>query len=294
MSFPIAELPAEVFPAGLREIPQPPKCLNYRGRLPPSHLTLLSVVGPRKYSSYGKEVVGELISGLKNYSIGIVSGLAIGMDSLVHEAALRNNLYTLAIPGGGISDEVIYPTRHLPLARRILECGGCLLSEFEPGFRATKWSFPQRNRLVAGISQATLLVEAASKSGTLITARMTVDYNRELMVVPGNIFHTNSEGVHQFLKLGATPVTESGDILEVLGITPLNNETKEISFDLSPTEKLVFASLENPIHRDELTRRIDLPVHEISQLLMLMELEGKITSNQNIYRKCLCIKNPPG
>ena len=218
MNFPIKTLSATEFPPGLLEIPQPPKALNYRGTLPPSELKLLSVVGSRKFTDYGKQVVEELISDLKGYPVGIVSGLALGIDSLAHEAALKNNLYTLAIPGGGLNDSVLYPASHRPLAKRILESGGGLLSEYEPEFKATVWSFPQRNRLVAGISQATLLIEAAEKSGTLITARMATDSNRELLVVPGNIFGNNSAGVHQFLKLGATPVTKAKDILDVLGI----------------------------------------------------------------------------
>ena len=218
MSFPILDVSAAAFPSLLREIPQPPVALNYRGVLPPTDIHLLSVVGSRDFTEYGKQVVNELIDGLKGYPIGIVSGLALGIDSLAHEAALRNNLYTLAIPGGGLSDEALYPASHKPLAHRILEAGGGLLSEYEPDFRATTWSFPKRNRLVAGISRATLLIEAAEKSGTLITARMCTDYNRELLVVPGNIFSKSSIGVHQFLKLGATPVTSAADILEVLGI----------------------------------------------------------------------------
>ena len=201
MDFPIKELPAAEFPVGLQEIPQPPKQLNYRGKLPSRNTTLLSIVGSRKYTSYGKQVLEELVSGLAGYPIGIISGLALGIDSLSHEAALQNNLYTLAIPGGGLSDNRLYPATHKKLAFRILEAGGGLLSEFEPDFKATKWSFPQRNRLVAGISKATLLIEANEKSGTLITARMATDYNRELLVVPGSIFSQNSKGVHQFLKL---------------------------------------------------------------------------------------------
>jgi DNA processing protein len=284
MDFPIQELVPGGFPVNLREIPQPPKTLNYRGQLPPSELTLLSVVGSRKYTTYGKQVVDELISGLSGYPIGIVSGLALGMDSLAHEAALKNNLYTLAIPGGGINDSVIYPSTHKPLARKILESGGGLLSEFAYDFKATRWSFPQRNRLVAGISQATLLIEAAEKSGTLITARMAVDYNRDLLVVPGDIFCSTSRGVHQFLKLGATPVTCSEDILHALHIDPKTNSPKQPNLLLSPTEQLVINELSNPTHRDELIRKINLPTQEISQLLMMMELNGHVASEQNIYR----------
>src|SRR5690606_4401026 len=138
----------------------------------------LSVVGSRKYTNYGQQVVNHLISGLRGYNIGIVSGLALGIDSLAHQVAIDNGIYTLAIPGGGLSDKSIYPRRHLPLARKILEADGGLLSEFESDFTATNWSFPQRNRLVCGISEATLIIEASEKSGTLITAKLTADYNR--------------------------------------------------------------------------------------------------------------------
>lgn len=285
MSFPILEVSKEEFPALLREIPQPPESLTYRGALPPPDIHLLSVVGSRKYTSYGKQVIDELINGLKGYPIGIVSGLALGVDSLSHEAALRNNLYTLAIPGGGLSDEVIYPATHKPLARKILESGGGLLSEYAPDFQATTWSFPKRNRLVAGISRATLLIEAAEKSGTLITARMTVDYNRELLVVPGNIFAQTSAGVHQFLKLGATPVTTAKDILEVLGIEEKDTHHTAPGPTLSEQEAQVIALLQVPCHRDEIIRKLNLgTTAQAAQLLMMMELSGYITSHDNIYR----------
>ena len=287
MTFPIIEVSSEQFPALLREIPQPPKSLNYRGSLPPNDIHLLSVVGSRQYTSYGKQVVNELIDGLKDYPVGIVSGLALGIDSLAHEAALRNNLYTLAIPGGGLSDEAIYPATHKPLARRILEADGGLLSEFEPDFRATTWSFPQRNRLVAGISPATLLIEAASKSGTLITARMTVDYNRALLVVPGSIFSKTSEGVHQFLKLGATPVTTAKDILDVLGIEEKSTDQTVSLVQLSPQESAVITALFEPRHRDELIRSLNLNTSEATQLLMMMELNNMITAQDNIYRSLI-------
>ncbi len=285
MSFLISELPAADFPIGLREIPQPPTTLNFRGQMPAADIKLLSIVGSRKYTTYAKQVTDELVAGLTGYPIGIVSGLALGVDSLAHEAALVNGLYTLAIPGGGIDDEVIYPATHRRLAHSILEAGGGLLSEFDPTFRATKWSFPQRNRLVAGISHATLLIEAAEKSGTLITARMAADYNRELLVVPGSIFSKNSAGVHQFLKLGATPVTTAKDILEALHINTEEPAPTTIPLlKLPPEKSRVIELLLEPTHRDQLIRSLELPTAEATQLLMLMELEGHILQSNNIYR----------
>lgn len=288
MSFLVQKLPSEDFPRLLLEIPQPPKELYYRGKLPSKKTKLLTVVGSRKYTTYGKQVVNELISGLAGYPVGIVSGLALGIDSLAHEAALRAGLYTLAIPGGGIDDTVIYPASHKQLALRILEAGGGLMNEFAPTFQATKWSFPQRNRLVAGIAHAVLLIEAGEKSGTLITARMTVDYNRELLVVPGSIFSSNSRGVHQFLKLGATPVTNSADILDVLNLTqtePVHTQSQPTLPALTPTEQRVLQCLHEPVSRDELIRQLDIPISEASQLLMMMELTGHIQCDNNMYRK---------
>lgn len=286
MLFPINELSVAEFPKRLLEIPQPPKTLNYRGRLPSPNLKLLSIVGSRKYTSYGKQVVDELVGELAGYSVGIVSGLALGIDSLAHEAALKNNLYTLAIPGGGLDDSVLYPSTHKRLAHRILDADGGLLSEFEPTFKATKWSFPQRNRLVAGISHATLLIEAAEKSGTLITARMATDYNRELLVVPGSIFSKNSAGTHQFLKLGATPVTSTKDILEVLQIEERNQESAKASLAPAPDslEAKVLTILIEPLQKDDLIRKLGINTTEASQLLMMMELNGQIVAHQNIYR----------
>lgn len=284
--FAVTSITPKAFPPLLSEIPQPPKRLCYRGNLPAATLTLLSVVGSRKYTTYGKQVVDHLVGGLAGYPIGIVSGLALGIDSLAHEAALRAELYTLAIPGGGITDEAIYPAAHKPLAHRILEAGGGLLSEYEPGFKATKWSFLERNRLVAGISQATLIIEAGEKSGTLTTARLATDYNRELLVVPGSIFSKNHVGIHQFLKLGATPVTESADILAALGIEAAAGQTATFP-QLTLTEALIIKLLTEPRHRDELIRASGLAITEANVILMQMELTGLITHDAHIYRSCL-------
>ncbi len=286
MSVPIRALTAAEFPPLLWEIPQPPKQLFCRGNLPAPELKLLTVVGSRKYTTYGKQVVSELISGLANYPIGIVSGLALGVDSLAHETALHNNLYTLAIPGSGLNENVIYPATHKPLAKRIIENGGGLLSEFENDFRATKWSFPQRNRLVAGISHATLLVEAAEKSGTLITARMATDYNRELLVVPGSIFSDNSKGVHQFLKLGATPVTTSEDILLALGLDPETAPQPAVAVPEQNTpEAKILSLLTEPKEKDQLIREAGLDAQTANIILMKMEFADLIASEQNIYRR---------
>jgi DNA processing protein len=284
MVFPIQDVQPGQFPPLFAEIPEPPKTLNYRGVLPPTDMKLLTIVGSRQYTSYGKQVVDELVAGLRGYNIGIVSGLALGIDSLAHEAALKNDLYTLVIPGGGIDDSVLYPASHKKLAHRILEAGGCLLSEFEPAFKATKWSFPMRNRLQAGISHATLLIEAAEKSGTLITARLATDYNRELLVVPGSIFSKQHAGIHQFLKLGATPVTCAADILQELKIDTKEPKQPTLSDSLSTEEQAVLAALNEPLPRDVLIRQLDMETKKATQLLMMMELGGHIVQTDGMYR----------
>ena len=160
-----------------------------------------------------------------------------------------------------------------------------MLSEFEPDFQATNWSFPQRNRLVAGISHATLLIEAAEKSGTLITARLCADYNRELLVVPGSIFSKQHAGIHQFLKLGATPVTDASDILKELHIDTKQEHQPSLALpDLTAEESNVLQALHEPLGRDELIRKLGLDTAAAAGLLMQMELAGHVVQDAGKYR----------
>ncbi len=275
MDYPIIQMSVEECSSLLLEIPQPPEKIYVRGNLAPRGTKCLAVVGSRDYTNYGKQVVEYLIQGLQGYPISIISGLALGIDALAHHAALNASLHTLAIPGSGIDDTVLYPRKNFGLAKEILSHGGGLLSEFEPTFRATQWSFPQRNRIMAGLAHAVLLIEAGEKSGTLITARMTCDYNRELLVVPGNIFSENSKGSHQFLKLGATPVTSPEDILEALNITV---ETKPIPFlpTMNPDEQMILEFLSEPKDHDSLIRLVSGNPEETLILIMRMQLAGHI------------------
>ncbi len=206
------------WPKELKEIPQPPKKLRIRGPVPSNDLIRLCVVGPRKHSNYAENVCRRLISGLEGYPISIVSGLAYGIDSLAHRVALKHNIHCIAIPGSGLGDDVIYPEIHIPLAKKIIESGGCCCSEYKDDFKTTKWAFPRRNRIMAGLSQATLIIEADEKSGTMITARLTLDYNREVLTVPGSIFNPSATASNRMIKEGANVVRNSEDILEVLGI----------------------------------------------------------------------------
>jgi len=278
----LKKLTPKDFPTCLKEIPQPPKTLYLEGELPSvTENIYLAVVGSRKFSAYGREVCEQLIAGLAGYPIVLVSGLALGIDTIAHEAALKTGLKTVAVPGSGLDRRVLYPSINRRLAERILEAHGCLLSESEPDERATIWSFPKRNRIMAGLSQAVLVIEATEKSGTLITARMALDYNRDVLAVPGSIFNPGSFGTNRLIKQGATPITTPADLLEALhfdlDIGCLKNKQEELFADLSAPEKKIVEILKTePLPRDELVRQAGLSASEGNSVLMILEIKGVI------------------
>ncbi len=273
----IRQLEQQEIPKQLLEIPQPPKKLHIIGELPKDHL-YLAVVGSRKHTIYGAQATRELIAGLAGYNIAIISGLAYGIDAIAHEAAIASRLPTIAIPGSGLDEHVLYPRAHVQLAQKIVSSGGCLLSEFEPDFKATNWSFPQRNRIMAGLAQAVLIIEAEEKSGTLITARMATDYNRDVLVVPGSIFSPASTGTNSLLRIGATPIVSSKQLLEALHIE-VEEEKQSIDKyqDCSKEElqiiELLFAE---PLARDEMIRKLQMPTSDANRLISIMEIKGLI------------------
>jgi DNA processing protein len=202
----------------LKEISDPPQELYIRGNFPQEKdCVFLTVVGSRNYTAYGEGVCRELIKGLKDYPFVIISGLAIGIDTIALTTALDTQLPCIAVPGSGLDDEVLYPKQNHKLAHRIINQGGCLLSEYPDDFKATKWSFPKRNRIMAGLSHAVLVIEAENISGTRITARLATEYNREVFAVPGSVFNTTSEGCHNLISEGAMLVSSAQDILDYFG-----------------------------------------------------------------------------
>ncbi|PIP73559.1 MAG: DNA-protecting protein DprA [Candidatus Lloydbacteria bacterium CG22_combo_CG10-13_8_21_14_all_47_15] len=279
----IQKLYPKDFPPQLNEIPGPPKILYLRGTLPPDGTVLLSVVGSRAHTPYGKSACEEIIAGLAGAPLAIVSGLALGIDGIAHRAALKAGLTTVAVPGSGLSTEVLYPFAHHGLAEKIIADGGALLSEFEPDFRATPWSFPQRNRIMAGLSKATLVIEAGERSGTLITARLALDYNRDVLAVPGSIFSESSRGVHRLLRQGATPVTSSADVLDALDLLPAT-EHCAVQRDVTDDEAAVLLLISEPLQRDELIRKMDMPTAAAQTILTAMELKGIITESLGLIR----------
>ncbi|MHB1316707.1 MAG: DNA-processing protein DprA [Minisyncoccota bacterium] len=276
MKYPISTIKTKDISKLLKEIPECPKTLRIQGEFPVRE-KYLAVVGSRKYSEYGKAVCEQLIKGLAGQSVCIVSGLALGIDGIAHRSAISSGLATIAIPGSGLSDKVLYPASHLGLRNSILENGGCILSEFEDDFKATLWSFPQRNRLMAGLSHATLVVEAELKSGTLITSKYAIDFNRDVFTIPHSIFSKTSEGPHMLLRLGATPITSSADIIAGLGLK--NTDTlfgKRDYSDCSADELEVVEILSEARSRDEVMRMLNKPIHVSQTILAIMEIKGLI------------------
>lgn len=232
----------------LLHIPDPPKFLNLRAKeenllqnfldkkFQDQDYKILTIVGSRKNSNYAKEALEYLLKYLRTEKIMIVSGLALGIDSWAHKLALENDFPTISVPGSGLGEKNIYPASNLSLAQEILESGNLLLSEFEDEAKSQLYFFPARNRIMAAISDAILIVEAGEKSGTLITARLGVEYGKNVGVIPNSIFAGNASGSNQLIHSGATPVLGPEDILEMLKISKPNQNL--LNFDNQEDEQL--------------------------------------------------------
>ncbi len=275
-------------PFSLTQIPQPPKQLYIEGNLPDPHIYVyIAVVGSRRYSMYGKEACEKIIEGLAGHPVVIVSGLAIGIDTIAHKAALRAGLTTIAIPGSGLDRSVLYPAQNRKLADEILSAGGALVSEYPPKEKSWAHYFPARNRIMAGLSQGIIVVEATAQSGTLITARMALDYNKNVYVVPGSIFSPSSYGPNSLMRAGATPITSSEDLLLELHLkSPGELFQKELDFSkLSPTEQKIMEALIEPMPRDILLQEINVPTNEASAALIMLEMKGLVKETLGEVRR---------
>lgn len=281
------------FPELLREIADPPKKLYIEGTSIPENSIRIAVVGSRKYTDYGKRVTERLIRDLAYYNVAIVSGCALGIDSIAHQSAIQNNMYTIGIPGSGLDKSVFYPRSNYFLRDAILKSGGTLLSEFEPKAKAERWMFPQRNRIMAGLSHAILVIEATEKSGTLITARLGLEYNREVFAVPGPIFSESSKGANLLIQNGASPVLSVEDIIAELNLEK-KDESQDSLFDNKKTmskdsgdltiEESVLSAFNDSISKDDLIALIG-DTSEAQILITKLEITGKIYSRGNkIYK----------
>jgi len=286
----IRELPKKEWPGQLTEIPQPPKKLWMRGKLPPAGTKFLTVVGSRAMTRYGQEACQKLITGLAGYPISIVSGLALGTDTCAHKAALDAGLHTLVIPGSGLGDDVLYPRSNRPFAKEILAAGGGFISEYPPDEPSRVYYFPERNRIMVGLSDAVLVIEAGPKSGTLITARLASEYNRDLLCIPHRIGDPHAFGPHLFIRLGAALVSDPLHILEALKIPPRETSATAAPTDLEDIELAIWNMLEEPRTRDEILRAGSTSspqagAGELLTALVALELRGLIREEFGAWRR---------
>jgi DNA processing protein len=277
MQFEMRQLLPPEFPPLLREIPDKPAALFIRGELPPAHCELLCVVGSRACSPYARRITHRIIAGLAHHPVAIISGLALGIDSEAHKAALDVGLPTIAVLPSSVDDASIYPSSNRPLAQRILARGGALISETKGPFKAMIHSFPQRNRISAGMSRASLIIEAGEKSGTLITARLALDYNREVLAVPHELDKETGAGVNRLIRDGATLVRSADDVLQALGLKPKERPTQmALPTDLTGAELAVLHILAEPLVRDEIIEASELSAQDANIALSSLLLRGLI------------------
>ena len=271
----------EEYPPLLKTIHDPPAVLYIKGKLPSAHLPHVGIVGSRKATTYGIEAAKALTRELVESKAVIVSGLAYGIDETAHIETLNNSGKTIAVLGYGILYKGTGRSRYI--ADKIIERGGAVISEFPMNAPGLKQNFPYRNRVIAGISQGTLIIEATKKSGSLITARAALDQNRDVFAVPGPITSKNSEGTNNLLKMGATPVTEAADILNILKVEQIKTETKKIVPDSQEEATILDFLSKAPIHIDEITQESHLDPASVSSTLSLMEMKGRARHIGGMY-----------
>jgi DNA processing protein len=261
------------YPTALREIADPPPVLYVRGELSPADDWAVAVVGTRRASVYGRQVTERIVADVARAGVSVVSGLARGVDTYAHKAALAAGGRTLAVLGSGL--DRLYPEENRALAEQIAR-SGAVLSEFPLGTPPDAMNFPRRNRIVSGLARATLVVEADLKSGAMITATQAAEQGRDVFAVPGSIFSPLSAGPHQLIREGAKIVTDATDILEELHLTAVVEQraTRE-ALPADPTEAALLQLLsDEPTHVDDLTRSAKLPSSTVASTLTILELKG--------------------
>ncbi len=283
-----------LYPSLLKEIPDPPPLLFVRGNPNVLSLPQLAIVGSRNPSAGGRQIAEDYARQLAQVGLTITSGLALGIDAASHEGALQEGI-TVAVAGTG--PDRIYPARHRDLAHRIVE-QGAIVSEFPLGTPPLASNFPRRNRIISGLSMGTLVVEAALKSGSLISARLASEQGREVFAIPGSIHNPLSRGCHTLIRQGAKLVENIKDILEelgplasvVLGAIPeelAGNQDNSDSLDtLDPAIEPIIENMGfEPISIDLLVERCGLTPEEVSSMLLSLELQGRVTSTGGLYSR---------
>lgn len=262
------------YPDLLKQIFDPPKELYIEGKLNKTEKYPLAVVGTRKVSSYGKQVTEYFVKILAQSGLTIVSGLALGIDGLAHQAALDVGGQTIAVLGSGLNH--IFPTAHKKLFQKIIKSGGAIVTEYPPETPAYKGNFPSRNRIISGLCLGVLIIEAPQGSGALITAKLAIKQGRKIFAIPGRIYDKNSVGTNYLIKKGAQGVTEPGDILKALDVKSSAIKKQKID-SLSEQEKSLLKFLsQDPIHIDELAKQSKMETNKIISYLTIMEVSGII------------------
>jgi DNA processing protein len=295
------------YPTLLKQIYNSPKLLFYKGNIEILKKTCISIVGTRKYSDYGKFITEKIVEELSELDIAIVSGLAIGIDTIAHKSALKNSLPTIAILGSGINN--IYPKENHSFAQELIK-NNLLLSEFPDQDEPNKTTFPQRNRIVSGLSVATIIIEAPERSGALITAKLALDQGREIFVTPGDIDRENSLGVLRLLQRGgAYPISSGEDIIQVLKTQPylfdyddcIKKENSspspspspppqtllkpEALYKLTKEQETLLKTIPPRRHSslDDIHKKTSLTTSEILSILSILEIKGIITTSCGKY-----------
>ena len=274
------------YPKLLKQIYDPPLVFYYIGEILPalpaggqSDSKAIAIVGTRKITGYGKAVTEDFTKGLVSAGLTIVSGLAIGVDTIAHKTAIDNKGRTLAILGGGLNK--IFPPENIGLAKKIADGQGAVISEFPPDYPSVPGNFPARNRVISGLSLAVLVTEAAEDSGSLITARLALEQGRDVFAVPGPVTSTLSKGPISLIREGARVVMEYGEILEELGLNRVKSQASRIKEEqeLSEDEKKILSCLLNESkHIDDICRELEFSAAIVSGSLLKMEILGLVRS----------------
>lgn len=274
------------FPTELRDIASPPLALYIKGRVK-GGMPRLAVVGTRKATAYGREATKKIIRDVADETdIAIVSGLAQGIDTEAHRAAIASGLPTIGVLGSGMDRESLFPPENWPLAEEIVAKDGAIISEYPPGTPALPHHFPARNRIIAGLALGVLVVEAPERSGALITARFALEQGREVFAVPSQLFSPNAIGTHRLIQDGAKLVTAAGDVIDELRLPRRSREEKAQTLLTDETERTILGLLGEPANVDELKERTRLPTPQIISCLSLLELKGFIRPmGQNRFQR---------
>ncbi len=289
------------YPLLLKEIADPPPIIFYRGQLVSNFAERdnysLAVIGARQCTAYAEKVIQNILPANLIRHLTIISGLASGVDYLAHQQAVNSHGRTIAVLGSGLSWRQLYPRTHRPLAENIIKNGGCILSEFPPNTPPNKINFPRRNRIISGLAKFILIVEAAPRSGSLITARAALEQGRDVLAIPGNIFWEKSKGTNQLIQAGAKPILGATDLIESLGIAvEINNqETEENACadnTLNPDERLLYSIIVTAHQRGEkitvekIVSESKLDTSKINSTLTILELKGLTKEVSGNFEPC--------